>query len=138
MAVTRECRELVVELRKGKELEDYLLTRQNGEPVRDLREAWDALTKAEGLTGLLLHDFRRSAVRNMIRAGVPQKTARAISGHKTDAAFSPSSELCQTEIPQKTLINKRDFVFLWGVDRSKLCTIGERKVCQNVPENWWA
>jgi hypothetical protein len=38
--------------------------------------------------GLMLHDCRRSAVRNMIRRGVPQKTARETSGHKTDAVFS--------------------------------------------------
>lgn len=57
-------------------------------PVRDFRHAWDAVTKAAGVPGLLFHDFRRSAVRNMIRRGVPQKTAREISGHKTDAVFS--------------------------------------------------
>jgi len=87
VALTEECRLLVTELRKGKQPEDFLFAR-NGEPVRDFRGTWDALTKAAGLPGLLLHDFRRSAVRNMIRRGVPQKTAREISGHKTDAVFS--------------------------------------------------
>ena len=36
----------------------------------------------------MLHDFRRSAVRNMIHRGVPQKTAMKPSGYKTDAIFS--------------------------------------------------
>ena len=98
VALTRECRELVVELRKGKQPEDYLLTRENGEPVRDLRGAWDALVKAAGLPGLLLHDFRRSAVRRMIRAGVPQKTAREISGHKTDAVFNRYNIVSEADI----------------------------------------
>lgn len=46
------------------------------------------ITWLAALPGLLLHDFRRSAVRNMIRRGAPQKTAREISGRKTDAVFS--------------------------------------------------
>lgn len=86
--LTEECRLLVTELWKGKQPYDFLFTRKNGEPVRDLRGTWDALVTAAGLPGLLLHDFRRSAVRNMIRRGVPQKTAREISGHKTDAVFN--------------------------------------------------
>jgi integrase len=86
--LTEECRLLVTELRKGKQPEDFLLTRENGEPIRDLRGTWTALTEEAKLPGLLLHDFRRSAVRNMIRRGVPQKTAREISGHKTDSVFN--------------------------------------------------
>ena len=69
VALTRECRELVTELRKGKQAEDFLFTRDSGDPVRDLRGTWEALVKAAGLPGLLLHDFRRSAGRNMIRRG---------------------------------------------------------------------
>ena len=88
VVLTEECRQLVTELRKGKQPEDFLFTREDGAPVRDLRGSWDAIAEKAGLPGLLLHDFRRSAVRNMIRRGVPQKTARTISGHKTDSVFS--------------------------------------------------
>lgn len=57
-----------------------------------------SLVTAAGLPGLLLHDFRRSAVCNMIRRGVPQKTARQISGHKTDSVFERYNIVSQADI----------------------------------------
>ena len=57
----------------GKKGDDLVFTRNDGSPVRDFRDAWAALAKAAGSPGLLFHDLRRSAVRNMIRRGVSQK-----------------------------------------------------------------
>jgi len=53
----------------------------------NLREEWTAATKAAEMPGLLVHDLRRSAIRNLIAAGVPEKVAMSISGHKTRAVF---------------------------------------------------
>jgi integrase len=62
--------------------------------------AWRAACKRAGLghwekddrgveryQGRHFHDFRRTAARNMTRAGVPQTVAMAITGHETDAMF---------------------------------------------------
>jgi integrase len=71
---------------KGKDPDDALFTWQDGSPVRDFRVTWSRMTKAANVP-ILLHDFRRSAIRNMIRAGVPEKTAMRISGHVTRSVF---------------------------------------------------
>lgn len=52
-----------------------------------LRTEWERATTAAGLEGLLVHDLRRSAVREMVRSGVPEKNVMQISGHKTRAVF---------------------------------------------------
>lgn len=56
-----------------------------GEQIIDFRSAWDEAVKVAGVPELTFHDLRRTAVRNMRRAGVPQVIRMAISGHKTDS-----------------------------------------------------
>ena len=60
---------------------------RSGEPVKGFVTAWQTACRKAGCPGRIPHDFRRTAVRNLVRAGVPERVAMQLTGHKTRNVF---------------------------------------------------
>jgi integrase len=105
----RESDRLVETPDGGVKISEYVFHRQ-GQPLGDFKRAWATARIKAGLASVVkdasgkvvtkkdgtpryafektIHDFRRTAARNLSRAGVRRDVAKSITGHLTDSMFS--------------------------------------------------
>lgn len=73
--------------KERKQVITWLFPRADGRQLGQFHKQWTAACRAAGVPGRVPHDLRRTAVRNLVRAGVNEKVAMALVGFKTRNVF---------------------------------------------------
>jgi integrase len=98
VTMTANIHALLTQCVAGKSADSSVLTRPDGKPVRDFRETWANACKSAGVPGLLFHDLRRTAARNLRRAGIAEGVIMKIGGWRTRSVFERYAIVSQTDI----------------------------------------
>jgi integrase len=98
--MTQTVHVLLSECVSGKQPDDYVFTWPNRKPVKDFRETWRNACIAAGVPNLLFHDLRRTAARNLRRAGVAEGVIMKIGGWRTRSVFERYAIVSQSDISE--------------------------------------
>lgn len=98
LALEGPLRKIIDRRLDARRLDVPLIFHRDGKAVREFKKSWATACKRAGLPGILFHDLRRSAIRNMVRAGVDTAVAMRISGHRTRNVFDRYNITSQADL----------------------------------------
>ena len=90
--------EALARRRARRDPDSPLVFHRDGISVRRWRTAWRTACQAAGVPTRFLHDCRRTAARNLIRASVPERVAMLLTGHKSRAIFDRYNIINEQEL----------------------------------------
>ncbi|NOX33421.1 MAG: site-specific integrase [Deltaproteobacteria bacterium] len=103
--------------KKTNKIMPYVFPSSRGKgKIIDFRKSWKKACKDASIPNRIFHDFRRTAIRNMVRSGIPERVAMMISGHKTRSVFERYNIVNETDLISAA---KRHEVYLKNLSRAQ-------------------
>jgi integrase len=102
LALRGELLEIIGEARKLRLLHCLYVFHRDGHQLRNtyVYKQWHRACRETEQRGRLIHDLRRTAIRNMVRAGVPTNVVMSQSGHLTDGVFRRYDIVSEVDLAQ--------------------------------------
>ncbi|HYA40279.1 MAG TPA: tyrosine-type recombinase/integrase, partial [Syntrophobacteraceae bacterium] len=97
-AVLKGQRQKTDELKRQGTITPYVFHHNGGKPIKEFKRSWKTACRKAGTPGRMFHDFRRTAVRNLERAGVPRSVAMKLTGHKTESVYRRYDIVSQVDL----------------------------------------
>jgi len=85
--LNQELQAMLTDLHAKRDLACPWVFNREGNKIINYYKAWRMACKKVGLRGKIFHDLRRTAARNLVRSGIPERVAMMITGHKTRSIF---------------------------------------------------
>jgi integrase len=100
LSLRAELLELFERAREKRRPDCRFVFHDDGRPIGEFKKSWKTACNEAKLKGLIVHDLRRTAVRNYVRAGVPERVAMSLSGHKTRSIFDRYNIVSEADLVQ--------------------------------------